>query len=129
MITELRAYPWYLAPVVWIESWTRLTVLSSLLAKHRDKTINQIRRPRSVGEIIDIDYLEPRDWEDWELAEKADIEENALLDLCLGCSNLSQEMAERLGAALGTSAEFWLNAEKEYRDYLSKERTNEPVHS
>ena len=121
MIRELRAYPWYLAPVVWIEGAWNLTVLSRILAKYREDVVSSIRRPRSVGEIIDLEYLEPREIEDYELAEQIGVEEEALLDVCLGISNLTPEMAEKLGNALGTGSEFWIEAEKRYKDYVSKE--------
>ena len=127
MITELRSYPWYLAPVVWVESITHLTTLSELLAKHREKTVSQLRRPRSVGEIIDFEYLTPREIEDYELAEQAKIDEEALLDVCLGISNLTPEMAEKLGETLGTGAAFWLDAENRYHEFVEREKSNVSV--
>jgi addiction module HigA family antidote len=124
---ELRAYPWYFAPIVVVEHYTRLTVLTSFLARHRDKTASQLRRPRSVGEVIDLDYLEPRGMEDWELANILDIEENDLLDVCLGVSDLTPEIADKLDHALGTKAGYWLRIEHEYREFIKKETSNVAV--
>ena len=71
-------------------------------------------RPVSPGEIL-RDELEARGWSQKALAEKIARPHQAVNEIIRGRKQITAGTALALSAALGTSAEFWMNLESNYR--------------
>ncbi len=74
----------------------------------------------SPGEII-RDELEARGWAQEDLANIMDRPIQAINEIINAKKEITTETAIELGAAFGTSAEFWLNLEKDYRLWMEKQ--------
>ncbi len=75
------------------------------------------RRPAEVfppGDFLQ-EELDERGWRQTDLAEIIDCSTGTISDIIAGNRPISPETARRIGAALGTSAEFWLNLDAAYR--------------
>lgn len=59
--------------------------------------------------------LEARGWSQAKLADIIGCPPKEIGDLVSGKRSVSAEIAKELGAALGTSAEYWMNLESSYR--------------
>jgi len=70
-----------------------------------------LRPPTSPGEILRVEFLKPLRLTQKKLADHLGCDVKVINRIVNGRSSVTAEMAVRLGAALGTSAEFWLNAE------------------
>ena len=70
------------------------------------------RTPTSPGELLREEFLAPLGITQKELADHLACDVKVVNRIVNGRSAVSVEMAMRLGAALGTSAEFWLNAQR-----------------
>ena len=68
-----------------------------------------MRQPTHPGEILHHEYLVPLDLTQKQFAEHIGVEVKAINRLVRGHTSISPAMALRLGAALSTSPEFWLN--------------------
>ncbi|MBE2899217.1 HigA family addiction module antidote protein [Pasteurellaceae bacterium 20609_3] len=66
------------------------------------------RKPATVGEVLQEEFLLPLDLKIGDLAEVLDVHRNTASSLVNDASRLSLEMAVKLAKAFGTSAEFWL---------------------
>lgn len=66
------------------------------------------------GEILEKEFLEPMDITQYRLAKAAGIAHSTLTMLIQGKRSISVETAIRIGKALGTGAEFWINLQKTY---------------
>ncbi len=79
------------------------------------------------GDTI-LDFMEERDWNQVELADRLGFSTKHLNQLIKGKVSLTDEAALRLERVLGASADFWLNREAKYRERLArlnaKERYN-----
>jgi HTH-type transcriptional regulator / antitoxin HigA len=73
----------------------------------------------SPGEII-RDELEARGWAQKDLANIMDRPIQAINEIINAKKEITTETAIELGAAFGTSADYWLNLEKNYRLWLEK---------
>src|SRR5687767_3476284 len=71
-------------------------------------------RPVSPGEILRGE-IEARGWTQKELAERIDRPHQAVNEIIRGRKQITAATALALAAALGTSAEFWMNLESNYR--------------
>lgn len=83
------------------------------------------RRPAEVfppGEFLK-EELDARGWSQADFAEIMGRPPATVSDLILGKRSISPEIARGLAAALGTSAEFWMNLDTAYQ--LSRVRRNE----
>ena len=69
----------------------------------------QRRRPRTPGEIITLEFLEPMGRTQQELADALQMERAGLNHLINGQRAVTVESALRLEKVLGPSALFWLN--------------------
>ena len=81
------------------------------------------RKPVEVfppGEFI-RDEIEARRWSQEMLAYRLGYSLRTVKDTIAGKRQITPKMAERLGRVFGTSAELWLNLERNYQ----KERPNE----
>ncbi|WP_217898553.1 HigA family addiction module antitoxin [Photorhabdus luminescens] len=70
---------------------------------------NTKRRPATVGEILVSEFLAPLDIEINVLAEAMGVHRNTLSRIVHDKGSLTVPMAIKLAAALGNTAEFWLN--------------------
>lgn len=67
------------------------------------------RKPTSVGEILQEEFLLPLNLKIADLAEILDVHRNTASSLVNNHCRVSLEMAVKLAKAFGTTAEFWLN--------------------
>jgi len=74
-------------------------------------TIPTHRRPVSPGEMLHEDFIAPLDLTQQEFAEALHIDRPALNMIINGKRRITPEMAIRLSIVLGTTPEFWLNAQ------------------
>ena len=71
-------------------------------------------RPVSPGEIL-RDELQARGWSQKKLAEKISRPYQAVNEIICGRKQITAATALALSSVLGTSAEFWMNLESNYR--------------
>jgi antitoxin HigA-1 len=83
------------------------------------------RRPTSPGEILREEFLKPLGLTQRKLANHLGCDVKVINRIVNGRSAVTADMAVRLGAALGTSAEFWLNAELAVDLYRASKRMRE----
>lgn len=67
------------------------------------------RKPTSVGEILQEEFLEPLNLKVGDLAEILDVHRNTASNIINNSSRLTLEMAVKLAKAFSTTPEFWLN--------------------
>lgn len=70
------------------------------------------REPTSPGEILREEFLVPLGLTQKELADHIGCDVKVINRIVKGRSAVTAPMALKLGSALGTSPEFWLNAQK-----------------
>lgn len=71
-----------------------------------------VREPTSPGEILREEFLVPLGLTQKELADHIGCDVKVINRIVNGRSAVTAPMALKLGSALGTSPEFWLNAQK-----------------
>ncbi|QIM63169.1 addiction module antidote protein, HigA family [Pasteurellaceae bacterium Orientalotternb1] len=67
------------------------------------------RKPTSVGEILQEEFLEPLNLKVGDLAQILDVHRNTASNIINNSSRITLEMAVKLAKAFSTSPEFWLN--------------------
>lgn len=70
------------------------------------------RRPTTPGEILHHEFLVPLGMTQKRLADHLGCDVKVVNRVVKGRSSVTAGMALRLGAAFGTSPEFWLNAQE-----------------
>ena len=70
------------------------------------------RKPTPPGEILREEFLKPLGMTQKQLADHIGCDVKVVNRIVNEKSSLTAEMALKLGAALNTSPEFWLNAQK-----------------
>jgi addiction module HigA family antidote len=70
------------------------------------------RAPTTPGEILEEEFLLPLALTQKQLADHLGCDVKVINRIVNGRTSVTAEMALKLGAALKTSAEFWLNAQK-----------------
>lgn len=70
------------------------------------------RKPTTPGEILNEEFLIPLEMTQKELAEHIGCDVKVINRIVNERTSVTAEMALKLGAALKTSADFWLNAQK-----------------
>lgn len=70
------------------------------------------RPPTTPGEILRYEFLEPLGMTQKQLADHLGCDVKVVNRIVNGRSAVTAVMALRLGAALGTTPDFWLNAQK-----------------
>jgi len=80
------------------------------------------RAPTTPGEILREEFLGPLHLTQKQLANHIQCDVKVINRIVNGRTAVTAEMALRLGAALGTSAEFWLNAQKAVELYHASQR-------
>lgn len=76
-------------------------------------------RPVSPGRII-LRELQARAWQQRDLAEVMGRPEQAISEIIRGKKQITYETARELASAFGTSADFWMNLEANYRLQLAE---------
>ncbi|KFI50677.1 HigA family addiction module antitoxin [Bifidobacterium biavatii] len=76
------------------------------------------RRPgeylSTPGEILKEEFLEPLHISNYRLAKAIGVSETAVGEIVNGKRRISVAMAHRLGRALGTTPEFWMNLQRDW---------------
>ena len=70
------------------------------------------RKPTPPGELLHEEFLAPLKLTQKQLADHVGCDVKVINRLVNGRTSITAEMALKLGAALGTTPEFWLNAQK-----------------
>ena len=70
------------------------------------------REPTTPGEILDEEFLKPLTITQKQLADHLGCDVKVINRILHNKTSISAEMAVKLVAALGTSSEFWLNAQQ-----------------
>jgi addiction module HigA family antidote len=76
------------------------------------KTTRRTRPPTTPGEIFREEFLAPFGMTQKQLADHLRCDVKVVNRIVNGRSAVTADMALRLGAAFGTTADFWLNAQK-----------------
>ena len=71
-----------------------------------------VREPTSPGEILQEEFLRPLGLTQKVLAQHLGCDLKVINRIVNGRSSITAEVAVRLAAALGTTPEFWLNAQQ-----------------
>ncbi len=71
-----------------------------------------LRPPTTPGEILQEEFLKPLGLTQKRLADHVGCDVKGVNRIVNGRCAVTADMAVRLGAALGTTAEFWLNAQQ-----------------
>ncbi|MBC7420571.1 MAG: HigA family addiction module antidote protein [Bdellovibrio sp.] len=74
--------------------------------------MSQQRKPTTPGEILSEEFLAPLKMTQKQLADHIDCDVKVINRLVNERTAVTAEMALKLGAALRTTADFWLNAQK-----------------
>lgn len=81
------------------------------------------RKPTTPGEILAEEFLKPMALTQKQLADHLGCDVKVVNRIVNGKTSVTAEMALKLGSALGTSPEFWLNAQKAVDLYDAKQST------
>ncbi len=83
------------------------------------------RQPTGPGAILREEYLEPLGLTQKQLADHLGCDVKVVNRIVNGRSAVSAEMALRLGAALETTPDFWLNAQQAIDLFEAEQRISE----
>ena len=72
------------------------------------------------GEMLLLDFLQPAAISQYRLAQATGISVSRINDLIKGRRGITPDSAIRLGAALGTGPELWLNLQRDYDMRLAR---------
>jgi len=80
------------------------------------------REPTSPGEILDEEFLKPLRITQKQLAHHLGCDVKVINRIVNSRTSITAETAVKLASALGTSPEFWLNAQQAVDIYYAKKR-------
>ena len=80
------------------------------------------REPTTPGEILDEEFLKPMNATQKQLADHLGCDVKVINRIINNRTSVTAEMAVRLGIALGTSPEFWLNAQQAVDIYRARRK-------
>lgn len=83
-------------------------------------------RVTAPGRILDRE-LEARGWTQKELADIMGRPAQTINEIIRGSKQITPETAIELSEAFGTSAEFWMNLETNYRLHLARKKKTNPI--
>jgi addiction module HigA family antidote len=83
------------------------------------------REPTSPGEILDEEFLKPLNMTQKQLAVHLGCDVKVINRIVNGRTSITAEMAVKLASALGTSPEFWLNAQQAVDVYKAKKKVKD----
>lgn len=75
--------------------------------------MNMKRQPTTPGEILQEEFLTPLEMTQKQFADHIGCDVKVVNRIVNGRTSVTAEMALKLGAALKTTPDFWLNAQKE----------------
>ena len=87
--------------------------------------MTRMHNPPHPGEVLRELCIEPLGLSATEAAEGLGVTRKTLSAILNGRAGISQEMAIRLGKALGTSAESWLNQQVQYDLWMAEQRVGD----
>ena len=70
------------------------------------------RKPVSAGEMLREEFLEPLGMSRAQLAELSGLPLATIHGICEDTVPIDQESAKKIAAALGNSAQFWINTQR-----------------
>lgn len=74
--------------------------------------MNHRRKPTTPGEILREEFLQPLGMTQKQLGDHIGCDVKVINRIVNGRTSVTADMALKLGAALGTSPGFWLNAQR-----------------
>ena len=80
------------------------------------------REPTTPGEILDEEFLKPLNITQKQLADHLGCDVKVINRIVNNRTSITVEMAVRFASALGTSPEFWLNAQQAVDIYNAKKK-------
>ena len=80
------------------------------------------REPTSPGEILSEEFLKPLNLTQKQFADHLGCDVKVVNRIVNNRTSISAEMAIRMGRALNTSPEFWLNAQQAVDVYRARSR-------
>lgn len=80
------------------------------------------RKPTTPGEILHEEFLVPLDMTQKQLADHIGGDVKVINRIVNGRTSVTADMALRLSAVFGTTAEFWLNAQQAVDLYEASQR-------
>lgn len=83
--------------------------------------------PIHPGEILKEEILAPRKISQVKLAQGINVSPKLISEICQKKRNIDAEMALRLGAYFGISADFWMNLQQHYDLEISKDLFEEKI--
>ncbi len=83
------------------------------------------REPTTPGEILLEEFLKPASISQTAFARHIGCDIKTINRLVNGHTSLDAKMARRIGAAVGTTAEFWLNLQKAVDLYEAAQSTTD----
>jgi addiction module HigA family antidote len=69
------------------------------------------RPPTHPGELLLVEFLQPLGMTELQLARAIDVSPDWVNEVTAGTTAITPDLASRLEAQLGASAQFWLNAQ------------------
>ncbi|HEX3345283.1 MAG TPA: HigA family addiction module antitoxin [Polyangiaceae bacterium] len=81
-------------------------------------------RPIHPGEILEEEFLKPLGLSSRKLADSLDVPPNRVSSIIAGERVVTADTALRLGRALGTTPQFWLNLQQTYDLRIAEETTD-----
>ena len=82
------------------------------------------RKPTSPGELLNEEFLAPLALTQRQLAEHIGCDVKVINRIVNERTSVSADMALKLAAALGTTAEFWLNAQRALDLHNARKRSS-----
>ena len=83
------------------------------------------REPTLPGEILAEEFLKPMNITQKQLADHLGCDVKVINRIVNNRTSITAEMAVKLGFALGTSPEFWLNAQQALDIYRAKRKVQD----
>ncbi|MGI8445602.1 MAG: HigA family addiction module antitoxin [Streptosporangiaceae bacterium] len=85
-------------------------------------TADTIMPPVHPGEILLVEFLEPLDVSQYQLAKPVDVPARRINEIVHGQRRISADTALRLARYFGTSEWFWMNLQARYDLEVEKDR-------
>jgi addiction module HigA family antidote len=81
--------------------------------------------PIHPGEVLSREFLEPLKWSQSEFAETLGVNFRTIHDIVNGKRGISPEMAIRLAEHFGTTAQFWMNFQRDLKLWKAYKKLKE----
>jgi addiction module HigA family antidote len=94
-----------------------------------DKTLHRERKPTHPGQLLSEHYLKPRHISILAFAEAVGHSRKHISAIINGRAGIEAELATRIAAVLGTTAQFWLNAQNAVDLWQASRKKWKPGHT